>query len=299
MPAHTPAHVLIKLLVKLLGILGFACLSSAATTTPTAGPAASSPATRRSGATTPRSTSAPCHPAVGTRPALSAPRARSGGVGEVDMVTSTRGAAQGGRRREVLPAHRRSSPRRSTATAHCGAPHRAVAAHCRSCATSPHCRNSTHRPPTAARHAAHRPAHRSASTNHRHSSHAWPKPPAVACDSSTASRTCSSAAYRAEDRAIRRNPKTRDTDRRAGSRFHLCATATWRFEAVALAICVNRASSVSPPPPLTFFRLRGGISSRCLRTFLVYHLLPVGPQLGQCRKRRPVHDCANMKYLEW
>jgi hypothetical protein len=34
MPEHIPAHVLIKLLVKLLGILGFARLSSAATATP-------------------------------------------------------------------------------------------------------------------------------------------------------------------------------------------------------------------------------------------------------------------------
>ena len=104
MPAHTPAHVLIKLLVKLLGILGFARLSSAATATPAAGTAARSPATRRGGATTPRGTSAPCHPAVGTRPALSAPRARRGGVG--DDVDTRRGT--GGPKERTLT---RASPR--------------------------------------------------------------------------------------------------------------------------------------------------------------------------------------------
>jgi len=174
------------------------------------------------------------------------------------VTTSTRGAAQGGRRRELLPAHRRDSPRGPTAAAHCGAPHCAVAAHCHPCATSPHRRHAAHRPPTAARHAAHRPAHRSTTTNHRYS-HSRPKPPAVPSDSSSAAaRTCSSAAWRAADRG-RRNPKMRDADRRAGSRVHLCATATWRFAAVALAICVNRASSVSPLPPLAILMLRGGI----------------------------------------
>ena len=173
------------------------------------------------------------------------------------MTTSTRGAAQGGRRRELLPAHRRDSPRGPTAAAHCGAPHCAVAAHCHPCATSPHRRHAAHRPPTAARHAAHRPAHRSTTTNHRYS-HSRPKPPAVPSDSSSAAaRTCSSAAWRAADRG-RRNPKMRDADRRAGSRVHLCATATWRFAAVALAICVNRASSVSPLL-LGILMLRGGI----------------------------------------
>ena len=104
MSAHIPAHVLIKLLVKLLGILGFAGLSSTATATPAAGPAARSPATRRGSATTPRGTSAPCHPAVGTRPALSALFAKRGVVG--DDVDTRHGT--GGPKERTLT---RASPR--------------------------------------------------------------------------------------------------------------------------------------------------------------------------------------------
>ena len=118
-------------------------------------------------------------------------------------------------------------------------------------------------------------------------SHSRPNSPAVPSDSSSAAAcTCSSAAWRAAD-CDRRNPTMQDADRRAGSRVHLCATATWRFAAVALAMCVKRASSVSLLPPLAILML-----PPCRATYVCMQCVCMNACMHACMRTPAVAGCS-------